>query len=240
VKPVNLLPEQHRPSRPSGERSGVAYKAIGGLAVVLIAVLATVLTSNEVSSKQQRAADLERETAAVTAQAGSLGPVANFLSIKQSREQSVRDLAGRRFDWERLTRELAKVLPTGLYVTDMTASVDGAGTGTGTTPAAAPTAAAAGGPQLSLSGCARDQRQVATLLVRLKQLNLAQEAKLDESKRVNAVDGSAPSQAGAGVAGVGATCTGYEFKTSVTFDPDSVVVPGTKSDSVPAALGGGK
>lgn len=243
MKPVNLLPEQHRPTRPSGQRSGVAYKVIGGLAVALIAVLATVLTTNEISSKEQRAADLERETAAVKAEAGSLGPVANFLSIKQSREQSVRDLAGRRFDWERLTRELAKVIPTGMFVDELTASVDGQTAGSAPRPAAAPAAgtaaAAVVAPSLSISGCARDQRQVATFLVRLKQLHLAQEAELEESKRVDSGPGGS-GNVNTSAVGVGTACTGYVFKAKVSFDPESVALSGTKPDSVPAALGGGK
>lgn len=238
MKPVNLLPEEHRPRRPSGQRSGVAYKVIGGLAVVLIAVLATVLTSNEISSKEQRAAELKRETAAVEAEAGPLGPVANFLSIKQSREQSVRDLAGRRFDWERLTREIAKVLPAGLYVTALTGSVGGAGAAASPAASTAAASATSAGPELSMSGCARDQRQVATLLVRLKQLHLAQDARLEESKRVGATEGGGSAQGG--VADVGATCSGYEFSAKVSFDPDSVALTGSKPESVPAALGGGK
>jgi Tfp pilus assembly protein PilN len=239
MKPVNLLPEEHRPKRPSGQRSGVAYKVIGGLAVVLIAVLATVLTSNEISSKEQRAVELKRETAAAEAEAGPLGPVANFLSIKQSREQSVRDLAGRRFDWERLTRELAKVLPAGLFVTDLTASVAGEDSRSPATSAASADGAAPA-PQLSVSGCARNQRQVATLLVRLKQLNLAQDAQLEESKRVGAATDGGPSQTGSGASDLAGQCGGYEFKAKVNFDPESVAVTGTKSDPVPAALGGGK
>ena len=238
MKPVNLLPEQHRPSRASGQRSGVAYKLIGGLGVLLVAVLAVVLTDNEVTSKTDRAAELKRETAAVKAEAGALGPVANFLSIKQSREQSVRDLAGRRFDWERLTREFAKVIPAGMYVSELAASTDGQTAGSAQArPAAATAAAAAVTPSLSVTGCARNQRQVATFLVRLKQLHLAQEAELEESKRVDATPGGSGSSA---AVGIGTPCTGYDFKAKVAFDPESVALSDAKPESVPAALGGGK
>lgn len=248
MKPVNLLPEQHRPSRPSGERSGVAYALIGGLAVVLVAVLAYVLTSNEITSKQERAADLERQAEAAKAEAGSLGPVANFLAIKQSREQSVRDLAGRRFDWERLTREIARVIPAGAYVKDLTASVDGQGVGdsSGAQPATAAAAAQTEtvSPKLSIAGCATDQRQVAALLVRLKRLHLAQDAVLEESSRVNAKTGSSGTTAAVAPAGGGTVetpCTRYEFTASVTFDPESVTLSSPAGpERVPASLGGGK
>ncbi len=241
MKPVNLLPEEHRPSRPSGNRSGVAYPVLGVLAVVLVAVLAYVLTLNEVSSKQDRAAQLAKETQVAQAEAGSLGPVSNFLSIKQAREQSVRDLAGRRFDWERLTRELAKVIPAGVYVKEVKASVTGEGVTATAAKAAAPAAAGAtgGSPALTLMGCATGQRQVATLLVRLKQMHLVEDVTLDESKSMAEEEGNG--NGSSGTASIETPCSRYEFKLTVTFDPASVAMtsPG-EQEPVPAALGGGK
>jgi Tfp pilus assembly protein PilN len=237
VKPVNLLPEQHRPKVASGMRSGIAYKAIGGLAVILLAVVAYVTTTNDISSKNQQATELQRQADAATAQAGSLGPVSNFLEIKQAREQSIRDLAGRRFDWERLTREVARVLPAGSFVTDLSASVDGKDASSSSTTPAAAAGAGAAAPTLTLSGCALSQSQVATLLVRLKQLHLAQDATLVSSSRVDAATGAA-SSTGTGTGA--AVCTKYEYKASVTFDPASVAGADMTGKRVPASLGGGQ
>ena len=53
MRPINLLPTRYRPARASGERPGIAYGAIGALAVLLLMVLLYVLTSNSINDADE-------------------------------------------------------------------------------------------------------------------------------------------------------------------------------------------
>src|SRR4051812_9344050 len=183
MKAVNLLPEKHRPRKPTGGQSKSGYVFLGVLGAVLVGVLVYVLTLNSINSSKTKITEATAEAARLNDEANSLGPYGDFAKIKAERVASVKQLAEGRFDWERLVRELAHVLPSDVWLVTATASA----TGTGDTTAAAgatpdPTAAPAG-PTLSLEGCARDQSQVAVTLVRLRELQGATDVSLSHSTR---------------------------------------------------------
>jgi Tfp pilus assembly protein PilN len=252
VKAVNLLPEKHRPRRPTASKSGSGYIALGVLGAVLIAVLVYVFTLNSLNSSKTKITEAKAEAVRLDSQANSLGPYGDFAKIKTERVRSVQTLAQGRFDWERLVRELATVLPSDVWLVNATASASGdSGTGTAgassSTPPAPGAAPAATGPSLALEGCARDQSQVAVTLVRLRELQGATDVSLDHSTRVeDSSAGNAPASAPAASAG-GAngdnSCgtTGgkpnYSFQVNVTFAPTAPT--SSEPARVPARLGGG-
>ncbi len=221
MKPVNLLPDEHRPRRASGERPGSAYAVVGVLAVALAMAGFYVLTANQVSSREDAAAQAQRDTQAAQAEIVTLGPFANFSQIKQVRVASVTSLAEGRFDWERFVRELALVLPERTYLSQVDASVlpDAA--------TAAP-ATTATGPTATLVGCAPRQPDVAQLMVRLRELYRVQDVSLTESAK-----GSSDSVSESGDCG-----SFYAFTVIVAFTPAEPVVDGA-GRQVPASLGGG-
>jgi len=229
MKPVNLLPERYRPAQSTGKRSGSAYVVLGVLGLLLLAVFLLVHTSNQVTQRQDQTAAAERDAQQAETQAGTLASYGDFKEAQATRTQSVASLANGRFDWERFMRELARVLPAEVSVTGAEASVAG--------DAESGDAAAAAGPTAALTGCAVSHPDVATLMVRLRQMDRVTDVTLAESAKGSDGGGSGQPAGGADAGGCGTLVT---FDVTVVFDaaPPAPQVEGVAD--VPASLGGGQ
>lgn len=239
MRPVNLLPADLRPSRPTGGRSGSAYLVVGALATALVAALALVVFSNQVSSRQDELAKLQQEAASARADAGPLAPFGEFAQVKATRIASVRSLAGGRLDWERLMRELALVLPKRTWLTSFSGATGGGAAAVSGGAADSP----ASGPEVTLSGCAPRQRDVAEAMVRLRRVDGFRDVALSESARPARGDAEAqPGQAQTvgtpgGEASGSTGCGGfYTFEVSLTLEQPQAAAD---DEQVPVRLGGG-
>jgi Tfp pilus assembly protein PilN len=247
VNPVNLLPAKHRPRTPTGGQQGSAYIVVGILGALLVMVVLYVLTVNSVNTRKDQVVRANADTARAQARAGSLTSYGDFSKVKDQRVQSVKQLAGGRIDWERLTRGLARVLPNEVWLTSASASASGApaalGNGGGSTPAGAGATAASTGPKVELVGCAPSHDVVAVTLVRLRELSGAQDVQLNEITRP---EPSSPA-AGSSTTSVGSTSGGdggcglvhgqpaAKWDATVSFNAN----PGASTTGVPKSLGGG-
>ena len=234
MRPVNLLPPKHRP-RTVEERKGNGYILLAALAALFVATLGYVLMGNVAASREDQAVLVKQEAEQAETRAGALQPYAKFAELKQTREGSVKQLAGARFDWERSIRELARVLPGGVWLTTVEASTTAAQEGSGTGSPTATSGTPASAPNLKLSGCARNQRTVAATLVRLRALNGVTDVTLSDSSRGS---GGASSAATTTATPGGATCQDYTFNANIAFNPQEGAETG--ADKVPASLGGGQ
>jgi Tfp pilus assembly protein PilN len=243
---INLLPEKNRPRRASsGGQGRSSYFVLGVLGAVLIGLFVYVLTLNSINTSKTQITEAKSEAARLEAQANSLGPYGDFANIKTQRVQSVEQLAQGRFDWERLVRELATVLPTDVWLVNASASASGDASTTGAAPTPAPAAGATTttNPTLSIQGCARDQSQVAVTLVRLRELQGATDVTLQHStageEAAPGATAPAPSSGGSTDSGCGTTHgkPNYSFQANVTFATPATTDPGT--GKVPNRLGGG-
>ena len=238
---VNLLPAKHRPRTPTGGKQGSSYAVIGVLGTVLLMVLLYVLTANGINTKKDTVARTKAETAQAETRARSLSSYGNFVQTKEQRVSSVKQLASGRIDWERLSRGLAHVLPSDVWLISATASATGSTNGS--SPAANATPGGGGSPSLSISGCARNQHEIAVALVRLKELSGAQDVQLGGIEQPDAAGtGGAPAGSGAGSGGsqdCGTTGkdVNYKFDATVTLKPNPG--SGPADQKVPASLGGG-
>lgn len=252
MRPVNLLPPKHRPHTPTGSKSGSSYMVLGVLALFLVAAVVYVLESNKITQAKNDIASAEQRTAAARARAQQLGPFANFAQIKQQRVASVRQLADGRFDWERTVRELAHVLPEGVWLRDFDASLtgdqsaagggsSGGGNSGGGNSGGGGQADAPAGPSIRIHGCAYRQPQVAILLVRLRQMQGVKDVTLQDSTR-----GEDQTQNGSQAPEKGMTdgCgehdgrANYEFNAQVEFEP-TAPAPAADAGRTPVRLGGG-
>jgi Tfp pilus assembly protein PilN len=233
MRPVNLLPDDLRPRQATGRLGGSSYAVIGVLAALLLMAVGYVLTTNQANERKTEIAELEQETAEAEARAARLAPYQAFAQVTSTRLESVRQKADQRFDWERLMRELALVLPDDTSVTDLSASsVPQASTTAPPAAGAAPTTAS--GPSLNLKGCAERQPDVATLMVRLQRLYRATDVQLTESTEQDSGTGATPlGDSGTGTEG----CPTGTFLFDVTVSFSAAEVEDKKS--VPARLGGG-
>ena len=119
MRAVNLLPPDTRGASKASAELGAGPEATGGAgAFVVLGVLAAcvagvaghVLTNNTI---KQRQADLTQVTAraqALQSQANQLKPYADFDATAKARVQTVKDLAGSRFDWEQVAEGYAELL----------------------------------------------------------------------------------------------------------------------------------
>ena len=189
MKRMNLLPAELRPRE--GGRSGASHFVIGGLLASVVAMLAYAIVIGGVHSDETELASLKNEVREAQARADALRPYGEFADMKQQRERSVRTVAETRFNYERLTRELARILPAGVWVghlavapADPAQSVVEAGADSAVGAQALP-------PAMTISGCAPSQDVVADTLDRLRALTTATDVKLGSSRQATE-DGGAP------------------------------------------------
>ena len=228
MRPVNLLPQDQR-RRPGGEGAGKgAYIVCGVLALMLAMVAAYVLTANSLTEHENQAAAVRAEADRLEAEVAAQANYTDFADIAQQRLTSVAGVAATRFDWERLMREVSRVMPEGSWLQATDASVTGDPNSTTLAPAGA--VAAPAGPYASFVGCTPDQSDVAQIMVRLRQLHRVEDVNLKESSQ-EAVEGDAT------VDNCGAL---YKFDVAVVFAPTAPVSEAPRgSERVPASLGGG-
>lgn len=234
MRPVNLLPERDRAKGSAKAVDGSSFAVLGVLAVLLLAVAAYVVTTNQINGRGAEIAQAQAETQQAQASAAKLGPFQRFAAIKEQRLSSVKSLAQARFDWERFMRELALVLPEGSSLTEVTASAAGAPADATVTP----DPAVASSPSVHIVGCAESQPTVAVVLVRLRQLHRASDVQLTDSSQQDdgasaATGDSAPSTTS------GCGPGRYLFDATVSFDAAPLAEIGEGDGPVPTRLGGG-
>ena len=228
MKAVNLIPSDQRRAKASGEMSGGAYGVLGVLAVLLVMAVAYVMSTNSVNDNKSKAAAARQEADAAEAKTKQLGSFTDFASIKDQRLAAVTAAAQTRFDWERLMRELSRVMPDGSWVSTTTASVTGEGVGTASTATADPLAVAV--PKANLVGCTPRQSEVARMMVRLEQMYRVTDVALNESTQEQAGGDTSLQNCG----------DLYKFDLTVTFSPVEPANEAPKGETqVPASLGGG-
>jgi hypothetical protein len=197
MRPVNLIPqEQQVRGRGLGVgRTGFApYIVLGFLGLAVIGVAAVVLTSNSVNSKDEEVARLQAETVSAKATADALRPYGNFAQVTQARVDTVNSLVSSTFNWERVLRSLARTIPSNVWLTSFTGTVNPdvkleAGGGGG---------GASGGsrgqtrsPAVQLVGCTYSHSAVAKMMVAMRNLDDVSEVVLESSEK--------PDQTGSGV-----------------------------------------
>lgn len=250
MRPVNLLPAGERRRSGSVKRiENSSFVVLGLLGVLLLASLYWVTTSNKINSDKSDIAKAKQETAAAKARTSELGPFAKFAKVKETRESSVRQLATQRFDWERMMREVALVLPERTSIDTMDASsgassdADSASAPSSTsTPAPTGGASGASGvPSLDLTGCADSQNDVATMMVRLRAMDRVDDVTLNDSERPGQAGaaGDSSSSTGSSEGGASDTCPDphYKFDVSVSFTGSDTT--GKSQQKAPKRLGGG-
>ena len=170
MRPVNLIPQEERPGSRRPTRSGpVAYILVAALVLLLIGVTALVVTDNQISERKGEITQIEGEVAAAEARAQSLSSYTAFHSVREQRVATVTSLADSRFDWQRVMRELALVLPSDVWLTNLTATASPQVAPPGGV--SVPLRASVPGPALGLIGCARSQEAVAGLVRALKDID---------------------------------------------------------------------
>jgi Tfp pilus assembly protein PilN len=234
VRRVNLIPTEER-ATVAEARHGSSYVVIGVLGALVVAALIYVVTLNQITDREDGIARTNAKIAEEESKGAELSPYERFAAIKENRLQSVRQLAGSRFDFERLMRELALVLPPQTWITNLEADTSGNIDENSETVEASATPS----PTLKVDGCTTSQKRVAVVLVRLRRLYRASGSELLDSTEQGQDAASGNSSAPSDSAGASSDCGDKRFKFSATVSFSPTPAGGDTPARVPASLGGG-
>ncbi|MGH2837025.1 MAG: hypothetical protein ACRDJY_01605, partial [Thermoleophilaceae bacterium] len=157
MRRLNLLPAELQPR--TGNARASSYAVLGTLLALTIAMTGYAFVQAGATSRADEIKSLQEEADIAKQDASALGPYAEFAAMKDARVRSVRGVAEMRFDYERLTRELTRILPSRVYVTGMDVGPTEADEGVGADSVEA--IEAASGLTVRLAGCAPNQPAVA-------------------------------------------------------------------------------
>jgi Tfp pilus assembly protein PilN len=222
MRPVNLIPTEDRHGQNAPLRTGpVAYIVIGALVLALAGVTILVLTGNKVADSKSELAQVKSEDAAAKARAESLASYTQFAALHEQRVMTISSLADSRFDWERVMRELALILPHDVWLNSLEASASSEAGGSGSTSSGATLSNSISGPSLVIGGCAAGQGAVANFVTALKDIDGVTRVGV-ESSELAGEDEGAGSSGGSGSEGGSGDCRTRsfiaEFKLVVAFD----------------------
>jgi Tfp pilus assembly protein PilN len=171
MRAVNLLPPDTRGASKVSADLGAGPEAKGGAGpFVVLGVLAAcvagaagyVLTDNTVKQRQTDLAQAQARQTALQNQAAKLKPYADFDTSARARVQTVKDLAGSRFDWEQVLRDLSRAIPQDVTLKSLEGDISSGAGGGGNA-----LRGAISSPAITVQGCAPGQTQVARLMARL-------------------------------------------------------------------------
>jgi len=157
-------------------------------------------------------------------EAKRLAPYTQFQTLHEQRLMTIASLADSRFDWERVMRELALVLPHDVWLTELDASASpasGGGEGGGALRSSVP------GPALSLVGCGAGQESIARFVTALKDIDGVTRVGVESSELSGEEEGSGSSEEGEAEGATGGECQTRSFiaKFSLVVAFDAAPVP---------------
>jgi Tfp pilus assembly protein PilN len=231
MRPVNLIPVEQRHGERAPMRGGpLAYIVVGALVAALLGVTALVVTGNQISDSKAEITQLEGEKAKVEARASALADYTQFHSVREQRIATVTGLADSRFDWERVMRELALILPGDVQLSSLTGSASPQVTVEGAT--SLPLRASIPGPALEMTGCARSQDAVAGFIQALKDIDGVTRVGVESSAANSGSSGASSGSAG-GTSGCQTQAFSTQFQIVAAFD--AAPVPSETAGSTEAA-----
>ncbi len=226
MKAVNLIPDDLKRGATAPTRSGTGvYALLGALALAVIAVTAYVLTSNQISANKAKLATAETQAVQAEAEAARLKPYADFSALRETRVQTVASLATSRFSWDRAMRELARVMPSNVWLTSLVGTIApgvsfvGGGGGGDTSSIRGQVNA----PAIEVVGCTETQADVSRVMARLRLMDGVSRVTLASSEKADADTASTESSDG-GAAGTSDDCRHGssklpKFSIVVFFEP---------------------
>lgn len=228
MRPVNLIPLEDRRGENAPLRTGaLVYLVVGAFVAMLIGVTSLVLVGNTISERKVELTQLKREDADAVAEAQRLAPYVQFQRFSEQRVLTVASLADSRFDWERVMRELALILPDDVWLVKLEGSAAaGAGEDSG-----GGLRDSVPGPALTLEGCARGQEGVAAFVTTLKDIDGVTRVGVQSSELPDASSGAGAAE------GSGDDCRTREFVAKfeivVAFDAAPVASADSLAEVAP-------
>jgi Tfp pilus assembly protein PilN len=247
MKAVNLLPPDLR-SGPvaapviagGGDAAGSgpgAFLVLGALALAVVAMAVHVLGANTVKSRTAELAAVTARTQVVAAQTAALKRYADYDAIAKARIETVRDLVGQRFAWDRALRDLARAVPADVTLSELDATVSSAAGAVG----AGGIRGALDVPAVELKGCTAGQTDVARLMSRLgtvtgvTRVSLASSDKDQPTQRSQGAGAAPAAAAGAGETDACGKGEHPTFDVIAFFERDASAATAASPSATPTA-----
>lgn len=238
MRPVNLLPPELRQGSHAPMRTGpIPYVLLGALVAILGGVALLVSTGNQVSERRSEIVQLKSEDAAAMQESKRLAAYVQFQTLHEQRVATITSLADSRFDWERVMRELALILPHDVWLTELNASASPA-SGSGEGSAGGTLRPAAAGPALVLTGCATGQESVAGFVTGLKDIDGVTRVGVELSELPDQEEGAGSTGESSETEAGGTECRTRKFitKFNLVVAFDAAPVPLTAEGEAEAAV----
>ena len=217
MRPVNLIPKEERSGSAASLRGGpLVYVIVGAMALLLVGVTLLVVTSNQISDDKAEVERLQGEIAAEESRAASLASYTALASAKEQRVATVTSLADSRFDWERVMRELALILPDDVWLTNLTGTASPSVAVSGAT--AVSLRSSISGPALEMVGCAKGQDAVAGFVSALKGIDGVTRVGMQSSSLGDESGGEAASDSASASSGCQTEDFIAQFEIVAAFD----------------------
>lgn len=232
MRPVNLIPPEERRGASAPMRTGaLPYLLIGVLVLALAGVTLLVLASNKVSDSKAEVARLQQEDAAAQARAEELAPFVQFQITQEERAQTIAGLADSRFDWERVMRELALILPSDIWLTNLTGTASSGVSVEGG--ASVSLRSGINGPALEMTGCGSSQKAVAGFVQALKEIDGVTRVGMPSSSLGETSGGASGGSAASGTCQTRSFIA--QFQVVVAFDAAPVAPTAAEAEGEVAA-----
>jgi Tfp pilus assembly protein PilN len=181
MRAVNLMPAGA--ARGAGRGSAAAYMLLAALAAFVVLAGLWAVANRQAGDRRAQLDRANEQAAAAEARADAAQPYADFARLAHDRVATVSALAGSRFDWAHAMREISRLLPADVWLTELRGDAGA----TGATPS--PTTSAAPAPTFKLDGCTRSQARVARLMARLRAVDGVRAVDLGKSQKPDAGSG---------------------------------------------------
>jgi Tfp pilus assembly protein PilN len=176
MRAVNLMPADARAARRT-RRGGPAYMLLGALAALVVLASFWTVASRQAGDRRAQLDRADAQSAAAEARASAAQPYEEFARLAQDRVATVTALARTRFDWAHAMREISRLLPADVWLTEL------GGTSGATPVTPSPTTSVAPFPAFKLDGCTRSQARVAQLMARMRAVDGVRDVVLMQSQK---------------------------------------------------------
>ncbi len=205
MRAVNLIPADQRTRRPTISTGAPFLALMGGLVVVLAAVVLFVVAHNRVESRRTQLASVQARTARWSGAAESYTQDLATNKLRQATIDGIETLVGQRTNWSELLGQLAGLMPAHSQLSSLTAASSGATTPAATTTSSAASTpsstgasgsggsatspsdatAAAGGSSIQIAACAASQTVVAETMIAFRRITGVSQVSLAQSNRTS-------------------------------------------------------
>jgi Tfp pilus assembly protein PilN len=195
MKAVNLIPDEQRRGAggSTGRSGGVAYAIVGVLAGLVGLFALYTMANNKIDSRHHEIDALKQQVATAEQANNQLQQFSSLAARRVEVVQTVSQLANTRFPWAHALQEIARLLPSDVYIEEMDANASP----TTTSPGAA--TGAPSQPNIELKGCtAIGHDEVARMMIALRLMDGVDDVTLATSVKGDGTDSGGGSASGGG------------------------------------------